>query len=572
MPTPFNPSRIFRRGPLPPFATPDPIPLPPPSLGDYGASDLSSSLTRQAPSGAISSNESLFKSGLDLAKEIFPEPQDLVTGAIAEEVTETALGKLLGNTVVKGLGIAALPLTAASLFELAAPSVQAWLKGGWKGASGVGRPLVPGEIASTRGGRATFYTIAYTTTYYVSETQQTVTTTVDRADILGPLTILRLPPEGFVAPADSSRKMLVVRGDGFITIDLTTPFGVVPGSSQLLITPKDGNISAEIPIRNPDSLSPVVLSPRPANSPYTPFGDLLSPFPSPSAGGSLSAPSPADGVLAPPQSGNLPSARPNPASSDLPDSITSPPATTYPTAPPNPPRPITSEDNCNPCQVLIVSRLDNLLDELKKKPDKEEEPENPNCPRYDFEFSIGKCEGAQYSLETITLVLAEPAPSGLREKLDKALILGAQSCSSDPVAAVPDYWQVKIGADRPQIVVVYRKGETDTYHSIAIPHPASTQKWTENLLGNYEKGPWAAMLTLSDNSKFTINCSTETEAERMLAKAKTLISQIYFQGNFYERISLRKGNRIEPALMRGKKASYFSSGNRKTVPDWTAKI
>jgi hypothetical protein len=141
-------------------------------------------------------------------------------------------------------------------------------------------------------------------------------------------------------------------------------------------------------------------------------------------------------------------------------------------------------------------------------------------------------------------------------------------CEIVPVAAAPDWWQVRLGANRPQIVCIFRRQNTRTYHSLSIPHPKITTKPTTQLIPSYQKGNIQGMLILSDNSKFIVNCNSETEANRICNIAASLISDEFLSIPFKIWISERKGEPVSEDLMTPTTIMYYPTGQKNSNPEW----
>ncbi|MEL6494097.1 MAG: hypothetical protein AAFQ41_03110 [Cyanobacteria bacterium J06623_7] len=145
-------------------------------------------------------------------------------------------------------------------------------------------------------------------------------------------------------------------------------------------------------------------------------------------------------------------------------------------------------------------------------------------------------------------------------------------CESGGVLALPSWWQVRLGADVPQLACVFRKAGSSTYHTLSIPHPADTTKPTEVLLPAYVKGNWQGMVVCRDNSKFIINCVSKAEAERMCGIAAQLI-----HGDFIELppriyVGERKGHGVSVDPMTPTSIEYFESGQQNTIPNWRVRV
>ncbi len=141
-----------------------------------------------------------------------------------------------------------------------------------------------------------------------------------------------------------------------------------------------------------------------------------------------------------------------------------------------------------------------------------------------------------------------------------------------PALAVPEWWQVRLGAKTPQIACTYRKGTTRSYHSISIPHPKSINPVTTPLLPIYQKGSIQGMIVCEDNSKFIINCVSREEAERMCNLAIDLIDPNYLSQEPKIWITERKGYPIGEEQMYPSTVCYYSTGQQNLIPDWRRRV
>lgn len=490
----------------------------------------------------------------------------------SEEVKEKVTVAALGKTVATAVGVVAIPFAAADLFDFLAPGVKSWLTGGWKGSDGrassrVG-PLVPGALGQCDAQ----YDVRMRLTYSDGSsefTTQRVNGTIKSFEYIDP-------------PGSPSYGLYLIHGQAgspsafnYLPIYLAAP-STLQSYAIVTITKVNGTPdNCAPPTFGPD---PVTASPRPSNSPYTPRK------PSPPVGAkppflenlpstqSLSdlfgspdekdAPSPTSSYPPSPRAGG----QSKPAPTGLPSEYE------YPVPPKNPTPPLEEVGTCDPCSLAIGKKLDELREKLNEKKEDNEETEEPTCETYSFEYSYGICDSNGFTLEPRTLQLSQKPTAQLRAEFDNMLALAAKGCGNDAVAAIPDWWQVRVGAERPQIVVAFRKADSRTYHQIAVPHPISSQKWTENLLGDYRKGPWSGILTLKDNSKFIINCETRAEAQRMVGRAKLLIRPDMQFSPSTEQFTERKGNAVGVATMRGRQAYYFPTGQKDAKPEWRAQF
>jgi hypothetical protein len=510
----------------------------------------------------------ILKDVLDNGKKLGGIGIEIASDEAKEKITVAALGKVVATTV----GVVAIPFAAADLFDVLAPGVKSWLTEGWKGGNGQG---LPGSLSEPPFPYGQVSGAQYKVTYILYRNGQ-LWVNYGEFYFNGPL-------RGFAVPSAENGHYPYFRalaGDPPIYYDAAEGLNVYtfPVWSYSIYSVERTDGQTDPPASKKDTRAPHVVSPSPGTSPYFPslpfpplpplpeflknlpstesLKDLFEPLteadaPSPSTGGE------SEGS---PSSKSRQKVRPTP----VPYSYLQPPK--------NPTPPLEEAGDCNPCQLAIGKKLDELREKLDEKKKDEEESDEATCETYPFEYSYGVCNNGEFKIEPRTLLLAQKPTPALRREFDDVLAATALACGKDAIAAIPDWWQVRIGADRPQIVVAFRKADSRTYHQIALPHPTNAAKWTENLLGSYQKGPWSGILTLKDNSKFIINCETKAEATRMVAKAKALIRPDMQFSPSAEQYTERKGNAVGVATMRGRQAYYFPTGQRDSKPEWRAQF
>lgn len=139
-------------------------------------------------------------------------------------------------------------------------------------------------------------------------------------------------------------------------------------------------------------------------------------------------------------------------------------------------------------------------------------------------------------------------------------------------AAVPEWWQIRIEAGRPQLIFMFaQKLGEDNFDSakypLTIPHPI-VKHYQTSPIPDYQKGQWEALLTLKDNSKLIINAISAEEAQRVLDACKLIIQPEFLQGALQRPIAPRKGPELLEINVSARRAEYFSTGLKNTVPDW----
>lgn len=128
-------------------------------------------------------------------------------------------------------------------------------------------------------------------------------------------------------------------------------------------------------------------------------------------------------------------------------------------------------------------------------------------------------------------------PIGMRTfcetMLNKLADIEAQKCiDQTAIASVPEWWQIRPEAHRPQMIYIYRvKNTNGTWasggYSLTVPHPKNVTAATVVKLPNYTKGNYQSILTLSDNSKVIVNGKDAAACEAMINAAKAQIATSY---------------------------------------------
>ena len=152
----------------------------------------------------------------------------------------------------------------------------------------------------------------------------------------------------------------------------------------------------------------------------------------------------------------------------------------------------------------------------------------------------------------------------------------AQQCkrkNDDAIAAIPDWWQIRLGADIPQLVIQYAERLGDgSYgspkYSVSIPHYRKTFEQTvKEDFPSYTKGSRMGVLICSDNSKLIVNALDEDEVDRVMTQLMSLIDSTFIQD---ARINngARRGSNLKEILVYPRIAKYFATGQKDTKPTW----
>ncbi len=164
------------------------------------------------------------------------------------------------------------------------------------------------------------------------------------------------------------------------------------------------------------------------------------------------------------------------------------------------------------------------------------------------------------------------------------LVLFYLVCSSvnrdHAVAAMPEWWAVRVGADRPQLAILFAEvfptGKLGKSRwTMHIPH-YNRPKGAKPSIPTYTKGHWRGVLTLTDNSKIVVNANSKTECHRVINKLKILTP--------FELRRDRHGKAIKPQITEDSdsklkevrvtpvRADYYRQGRLNETPDWSISL
>lgn len=148
-------------------------------------------------------------------------------------------------------------------------------------------------------------------------------------------------------------------------------------------------------------------------------------------------------------------------------------------------------------------------------------------------------------------------------------VLGHYNWKYPPIASFPEWYQIRIGGDRPQLVVQYAEklagGKLGrTRWSISIPHYIGDKN---PKFPTYKKGQWELLVTLRDNSKIMLNCISKEECERTWKEIKPYIKPYYLVTS-QVKIGPRKGKKLKQCNVVATNAKYFAKGQQNGIPTW----
>ena len=258
-----------------------------------------------------------------------------------------------------------------------------------------------------------------------------------------------------------------------------------------------------------------------------------------------------------------------------------------PTSQPNPVPPPRPRDfdfsNCDPCSLYTMRGVYEILDKLYKVNGEILQIQETQAYHSKILENLQKLidielEGAHIlkSCNEIDIVYSYKGKSfiGLNkhiEQLEKAnnqILADICGIEANTQVAPPDWWQVRLGSNVPQICVAFRRVGYRDYYSLSIPHPKNTTKPSTSPLPAYKKGPWQGMIICTDNSKFIVNAETLEEANRICSIATTLIDPNFLESPPRIHISERKGPAVAVDQMVPRAVFYYSTGQQSMIPDW----
>ena len=152
--------------------------------------------------------------------------------------------------------------------------------------------------------------------------------------------------------------------------------------------------------------------------------------------------------------------------------------------------------------------------------------------------------------------------------LEKAIKCGDQTA----VAAIPEWWQVRIGADRPQLVVLFADKKDDGNYgrsrwSLSIPHYNQSSD-VKPAIPAYNKGSCFAIATLKDNSKLIVNAASEEEAESVVQALVRYVNPEFVPSPLPLHTGKRKGKELTTGRLYPVVASFFKDGQKNNHPEW----
>ena len=193
-----------------------------------------------------------------------------------------------------------------------------------------------------------------------------------------------------------------------------------------------------------------------------------------------------------------------------------------------------------------------------------------------MEIPYVECKDGEATQKMMTLeVRAGSITQSQKDALAKSAQLALKGCQSDKaVATLPDWWQTRIGADRPQAVVYFREWDGKKFgsytHQVSIPH-YSKPKTYKPQFPIMKKGDENGIMVLSDNSKIVVNCVSKNEAKKMLDFFKRLVSVTYAKKVFTKFGTYGEGG-LKKVETKAVRLDFYSRGQEFAAPDWSVDL
>lgn len=154
-------------------------------------------------------------------------------------------------------------------------------------------------------------------------------------------------------------------------------------------------------------------------------------------------------------------------------------------------------------------------------------------------------------------------------KFVKSANLAEEGCEDNlALAMVPEWWQVRIGSDRPQAVVMLRELKSNGKFgsgvwSMTIPHYDKPRSFKPSI-PDFNKGDCELIATLKDNSKFILNAKDKASCLAVWGYVKTLINPEMLTGK-PPKTGDREGE-YKKVKVKSTRLQFFSQGQKNFNP------
>ena len=149
------------------------------------------------------------------------------------------------------------------------------------------------------------------------------------------------------------------------------------------------------------------------------------------------------------------------------------------------------------------------------------------------------------------------------------------SCENDNFAVVPEWWQLRPEADRPQLIVQCAEKNSDgslgsAKYVVTIPHYRFSTPTAFAPFYSLSKGSFQGVLTLKDNSKVIIYGNSIQHTRSVLLSIWNEISFSY-RLPFNPKVGPIGNPNFKEVTVYPKYGKYFADGGRKAVPTWVVR-
>jgi hypothetical protein len=186
------------------------------------------------------------------------------------------------------------------------------------------------------------------------------------------------------------------------------------------------------------------------------------------------------------------------------------------------------------------------------------------------------CEDGKVKSQIISVaVLKGTQAAEIEAYRARAEMLKAQ-CLLEPIAAIPEWWQLRPESHRPQLIIQFGEVRADgsigkAMYPLTIPHFIGTKEDAKKINFKWRKGSIEGILTLKDNSKLIVNAVSKEEANRIIALTTAYIKDTQLTGSF-SKIGERKGQPFKQIIVAPKVARFFAEGAKSTSPTWVVRL
>lgn len=169
-------------------------------------------------------------------------------------------------------------------------------------------------------------------------------------------------------------------------------------------------------------------------------------------------------------------------------------------------------------------------------------------------------------------------PALVQQNRDLAKLMQAvqqSTCNNDNAPVIPEWWQLRPEADRPQLVILCAPKKPDgtlgsAKYVVTIPHYRYSTPHAFAPFYSLSKGSFQGITTLKDNSKIIIYGNTALHTRQVLLALDSEIDSAY-RLPFNPKVGPIGNPNFAEITVYPKYGKYFSTGARKTVPDWVVR-